>query len=165
VVPDTKRRLWWSITKGVFAGQGLGRTDRHRVECAQTARGSQAMTQDKLRKMTTDQLVNEFAASATRQGDALLQNNQSEVNRLYWRLDAIKDELQARPGDQRRGLLRLYDHPNAQVRLKAAKATLAIAPGAARNVLEMIKASKWEPQSLEAGMSLWNLDRGVFRPT
>jgi hypothetical protein len=51
-----------------------------------------------------------------------------------------------------------------QVRLKAAKNTLALAPKAAREVIEKIARMHHNPQSLEAGMSLWNLDRGVFKP-
>jgi hypothetical protein len=52
-----------------------------------------------------------------------------------------------------------------QVRIKAAKNTLAIEPDAARNLLKEIQASKHYPQAMEAGMSLWNLETGVFKPT
>jgi hypothetical protein len=51
-----------------------------------------------------------------------------------------------------------------QVRVKAAKATLAIAPEAARAQLEAIRASGWQPQALEAGMSLGFLDEGIYKP-
>jgi hypothetical protein len=47
-------------------------------------------------------------------------------------LEEIKRELKPKPGDHRFALLPLYDHNNMQVRVKAAKATLAIAPEAAR---------------------------------
>jgi hypothetical protein len=80
-------------------------------------------------------------------------------------MQAISQELKGRSEDQRRALLSLYHHPNMQVRVKAAKATLAVAPRDARKALEEIKASGWQPQALEAGMSLWNLDRGIFKPT
>jgi Domain of unknown function (DUF2019) len=63
------------------------------------------------------------------------------------------------------GYIPLYEHDSMQVRVKAAKATLAVAPMAARAALENIKSSNWQPQSAEASMSLWNLDRGVFKPT
>jgi hypothetical protein len=59
----------------------------------------------------------------------------------------------------------LFEHPNMQVRLNAAKATLAVAPKAARQALEAIAASRHHPQAGDAGMSLWNLDEGVFKPT
>jgi Domain of unknown function (DUF2019) len=78
---------------------------------------------------------------------------------------AIEDELKARAGDQRRELLSLYSHPNAQVRLNAIKATLAVAPELARRALQAIADSREYPQAGDAGMSLWNLERGIFKPT
>lgn len=119
----------------------------------------------KLSAMTVDQLVKRFVEIAQEQDEALLMNDTAKFNALYWQMDAVKEELKMRVGDQRRALLSLYNHPNMQVRVKAAKATLAIAPQAARTALEAIKASEWQPQALEADMSLWNLDRGIFKPT
>jgi hypothetical protein len=49
--------------------------------------------------------------------------------------------------------------------MKAALSTLALEPKKARMVLEAISLSQRQPQALQAGMSLWNLDRGVFKPT
>lgn len=118
-----------------------------------------------LPSMTTEQLVQLFTELAVQQDAALLYRAQGEVNKLYFKLDAINKELKSRPGDQRSALLPLYDHKNMQVRVKAAKATLAIAPEAARAQLEAIRASGWQPQALEAGMSLGFLDEGVYKPT
>jgi hypothetical protein len=61
--------------------------------------------------------------------------------------------------------LRLYGHPNAQVRLMAAKATLALVPEAGRRLLQAIAESGPGPQAGDAGMSLDNLARGIFKPT
>ena len=47
----------------------------------------------------------------------------------------------------------------------AAKLTLAVAPAAARQMLQNIENSKRYPQAGDAGMSLWNLDQGVFKPS
>ena len=116
-------------------------------------------------RLTVDELVQHFASLALEQDDALLDGDISKINRLFWRLEAAEAELKARDGDQRRALLKLYDHPNAQVRLKATKATLAVAPEAARRMLETIAESGELPQSGEAGMSIRNLDRGIFKPT
>lgn len=77
----------------------------------------------------------------------------------------VETELKRRPPDQRRALLALYDHPNAQVRLAAAKSTLAVAPAAAREMLQIIADSGEFPQAGDAGMSLVNLERGIFKPT
>ena len=65
-------------------------------------------------------------------------DDNAKFNRLFWQMEAVEGQLKARIGDQRRALLRLYDHPNAQVRLTAAKATLAVAPEAARRLLRTI---------------------------
>jgi hypothetical protein len=45
------------------------------------------------------------------------------------------------------------------------KATLAVAPETARRALEGLAASREFPQAGDAGMSLINLDRGIFKPT
>ena len=84
------------------------------------------MKQGKLQGMTVDQLVQRFTAIALDQDKALLRRVYARFNRLIDDMEAVEEELKM--GDQRRSLLRLYDHPNAQVRVKAVKATLAVAP-------------------------------------
>lgn len=115
--------------------------------------------------LTTEQLVARFADIAVAQDQALLHDQSARFKRLYREMDVVDNELRGRGIDARRQLLALYRHPNAQVRLKAAVRTLGIAPVEARRVLEAIEASGEQPQALDAGMSLWNLDRGVFKPT
>jgi cytochrome c oxidase assembly protein Cox11 len=123
------------------------------------------MKRVKLSDMTTERLVQLFADLAVQQDAALLYRAQREVNKIYWKLEEIQSELKSRPGDQRSALLPLYDHKNMQVRLKAAIATLAVSPQAARAQLESISASGWQPQAGDAGMSLLALDNGVYKPT
>ncbi len=117
-----------------------------------------------LADMATEQLVQTFADMAVQQDVALLCRMQRVVNKIYWKLEAVESELKSRPGDQRSALLPLYNHKNMQVRVKAAKSTLAIAPEAARAQLEAIRASGWQPQALEAGMSISSLDEGIYKP-
>jgi uncharacterized protein DUF2019 len=123
------------------------------------------MKRPKLQEMTVNQLVARFTAIALDQDKALLRNEYAKFNRLFDEMEAVETELKKRNGDQRRALLRLYDHPNAQVRLKAVKATLAVAPERARRMLETIAESREYPQAGEAGMSLDNLELGIFKPT
>jgi hypothetical protein len=123
------------------------------------------MTSIALSKMSVEQLLARFADIGVAQDEALLGNETGRFNRLFQSMRDIVQELKERPDDQRRALLSLYTHPDMQVRLKAAKNTLAVAPNEARKVLEEISASGWQPQAGDAGMSLWNLDRGVFKPT
>jgi hypothetical protein len=114
--------------------------------------------------LATESLVDRFAALATQQGIEQDSDDIAEVNRLYLRLKDIENELKVRSGDQQRALLRLYDHPNMQVRLKAVKATLAVSPDAARRMLQEIAESHEQPQAGEAGMSIWALAEGIYKP-
>lgn len=123
------------------------------------------MKRIKLGEMTIEQLVERFTAIALDQDQALLAHEYEKFNRLFDEMEAIENELKARQGDQRRALLSLYGHPNTQVRLKAAEATLAVAPESARRMLQSIVDSREFPQAGDAGMMLRNLDREVFKPT
>ncbi|UUP16183.1 DUF2019 domain-containing protein [Nitratireductor thuwali] len=114
-----------------------------------------------LATLTSEQLVERFADIGVAQDDALLGNEISRYNALYKDKVAVEVELRSRPGDQRRLLMTLYDHPNMQVRLNAAKSTRAIDMRQARALLEQIAASKWGPQAGDAGMSLWAMDEGI----
>lgn len=118
-----------------------------------------------LQDLSNAELTQQFAAAAAKQENAILENDIAESIRLVWRLKAIQDELKQRPEDQRSVLMQLYRHPNMQVRLHAAKATLALAPQAAREQLEAIKASEWMPAAGDAASSLRYLDRGIYKPT
>lgn len=123
------------------------------------------MKRAKLEDMTVDQLVRHFTSVTLDQDEALLMDELGKFNRLFQQMEEIKQELKRRPGDQRRALISLFGHANAQVRLKAAKATLALAPETARGVLQSIVESREFPQALEAGMSLQNLERATFKPS
>ena len=122
------------------------------------------MTVVNLVNLTVPQLVDRFAAMGVEQDNALLLDEYTSFNRLFDQMEAIKAELKSRDGDQRSALLTLFDHPNMQVRLKAAKATLAVAPEAARRMLQAICDSQWQPQAGDAGMCLWTLNEGIFVP-
>ena len=122
------------------------------------------MMHTRFRDRSIEQLVALYADIGIAQYEADLYEDVSTFNELYSQKVAVTEELKSRFGDQRRALMQLYSHPNIQVRLNAASATLAVAPNEARKVLEEIRQSGWQPQALDAGMLLWNLDRGVFKP-
>jgi Domain of unknown function (DUF2019) len=115
--------------------------------------------------MTVQELVELFIAIALEQDGAITTDDIAKFNRLFEQMEAVKLELKNRTGDQRRALLRLYQHPNTHVRLKAAKATLAVAPQAARRILQAIRESGEFIHAGDAGMTLRNLDQGIFKPT
>ena len=118
----------------------------------------------KLDWMTVDQLVERFAALALEQDRALLEENIKRVNQLYDALKDVEGELKLRSGDQRRALLRLYDHKNPQVRLKAVMATLAVAPETARPMLQAIADSREYPQAGDARSAIRYLEEGIYKP-
>jgi len=122
------------------------------------------MKRKKIDEMTSDELVERFMAISLEQDDALLGSEISRFNRLFDQKIAVVSELKARPGDQRELLLKLFAHPNAQVRLNAAKATLAVAYSAARAQLQVIADSREYPQAGDAGMSIRGLDDGTYKP-
>lgn len=118
-----------------------------------------------LRRLTMAQLVERYAEIGVAQDKALLYDRTATYNRLYSWKHAIEDELHGRDGDERRALLALFEHPNLQVQLNAAKATLALEPVAARRKIEEISKEKWAPQGGDAGMTIFALDEGIFKPT
>ena len=111
---------------------------------------------------SVDDLVSQFAEIATRMGVEGLYGSISVYNRLYDKMRTIEQELKSMQGDQRSALLRLYDHPDMEVRLLAAKATRSIAEREARMALERIRDSDW-PQKLDAGMALHAWDDGIWQ--
>jgi hypothetical protein len=116
-------------------------------------------------EMSVNDLVDLFAQIVVAQDEALLAGQHTRFNRLFDRMMDVANELKSRAGDQRSHLLRLFSYPNMQVRLQAAKLTLAVAPVEARAQLKAIADTDWFPQAGDAGMSLSNLERGIFKPT
>jgi hypothetical protein len=114
--------------------------------------------------LTVEELVARFTAIAIAQDEALLYSDTSKYNRLYDEMDEIDKELRSRGTDARLALAGLYNHPNLQVRMKAAVHTLAIRADA-REVLQAISDSRELPQAFHAGMTLRAIDRGIFKPT
>ncbi|MBN8957775.1 MAG: DUF2019 domain-containing protein [Rhizobiales bacterium] len=119
----------------------------------------------RLENMSARSFVEKFATIALAQDRALLDGDTEKFNSLYDEMDAVSFALKNLAGDQRSALLQLYKHPNAQVRLKAAISTLAVAPGPAREVLEAIVAQREYPQSADARGMLRALDEGSFVPS
>ena len=114
---------------------------------------------------TVPELVARFTALGLDQYQARMRNEQKRLNRAILEMFDLAKELKNREGDQRSALLALYGHSNLQVQLMAAKLTLAVAPQAAREMLQRIADSKDYPQAMDAGMSLWALEKGISNPT
>jgi hypothetical protein len=113
-----------------------------------------------LNKLTNDELVARYVEIGAAQGEALNNFDNPRYSRLYDKKIAVVNELRSRPGDQRRLLISLFDHPNRQVRLNAAESAYMLDRANAHAVLKEIAASRWQPQAGRAGMSLWGIERG-----
>lgn len=123
------------------------------------------MRKAKLQEMTVGELVERFAAIALAQDEAILDDENAKYNRLYDQMDLVKAELKSRKGDQRSALLPLFEHATAQVRLKAAIATLAVSYDAARQVLQTISDNNEYPEAADARGMMRALDEGTYVPT
>jgi hypothetical protein len=122
------------------------------------------MTVENLREMSSSGLIDLFVTIALAQDEAILMDEHDEYNRLYLRMRAIAGELKSRPGDERSALAKLYEHPNAQVRLQAAIDTLAVAPEAASRALRLISDRQEYPQAADARGMLNALAEGSYVP-
>jgi cytochrome c oxidase assembly protein Cox11 len=116
------------------------------------------MRRTDLHSMTVDQLAEQFVSIALDQDEALFKDQISRFNRLHHQMKDVVNELKSRPGDQRSILLPLYTHRNIQVRLKAARTTIDVAPKAAREVFQKIVDSRRYPQAADALAAIWRLD-------
>jgi hypothetical protein len=114
-----------------------------------------------LSKMTNEELVARYVEIGAAQAEALDDFDNPRYNRLYDKKIAVVNELRSRPGDQRRLLISLFDHPNRQVRLNAAESAYMLDRANAHAVLQEIAASRWQPQAGRAGMALSGIERGT----
>lgn len=122
------------------------------------------MKRNDISRQRVQELVEQFEALSLAKGAAIMGSQIAKANRLYWQIDALKKELKSRDGDQRRALHALYSHPNPQVRLEAADATLAVLPAEARAALQMIIDRHEFPQAGDAGFTLLYLSDGRYVP-
>jgi ParB-like chromosome segregation protein Spo0J len=111
---------------------------------------------------SVQEMVAQFVSIGLAQYDALYVVDVKKYNRLLGRMKDVVNELKSRAGDERRALLPLLDHPNLQVRMKAAHAVLAISPALARKAFESVRDAQIFPQAMDAGMTLRALDNGTY---
>lgn len=123
------------------------------------------MRPDGLRQASSEALFQRFVAIGLAQYEAAYVGATTTYNRLYGQMIDVRDELQRRPGDQRRILHPLLAHPNMQVRMMAANTLLAIFPIEARKALETVRDSDVDPQNANAASAIRALDDGLFVPT
>jgi len=118
-----------------------------------------------LKHKSVNELVERFVAITQSQYQASLYDEFAKYNKLFREMMAVENELKSRSGDQRTALVPLFAHPNPQIRLMAAQSTLALAPTAARQVLQELWDRKEFPQAADAMGTLRALERGDRKPT
>jgi hypothetical protein len=123
------------------------------------------MTTGSAGRASVHELVARFVSIGLAQYDALYVADTKKFNRLYREMEDVRNELKRREGDQRRALLPLLEHPNLQVRMKAANSVLAISPLLARKALESVRDSRVFPQAADASGMLSALENGTFVPS
>lgn len=117
-----------------------------------------------IENLTTEQLVAEFTRLAAQRGAAILDSETRQANELFDGMRAIERVLRARGEDARMSLAPLLQDRDRFVRYFAAKYLLGLLPREARAVIEGIANPKFDALSLDAGMSLYALDAGIFKP-
>ena len=118
-----------------------------------------------LKLLKDEQLVELFTKISLEQYDALEEDETEKFNRLYDDMEEVKSEMKGRDGDQRRLLVPLLKHPNAQVRLKSAIATLALAPDEAMKALRRISDENDYPQAAYARGMIEGIEEGRVIPS
>lgn len=114
-------------------------------------------------ELSNSEIVDRLVEVSIGQGEAIEAFETAKYNRLYDQNAQLLAELQTRPGDGRHDLFPLYDHPNYQVRLNAAKWTYGLDRSRARKALASIRDSRWDPYAGDAGMTLTLIDEGIGR--
>ena len=110
--------------------------------------------------MSIEQLAERFLVLAREQGDAIELDEIPRCNRLFGLIEAIGDELESREGDQRRALIPLLRHRDANVRFKAAMATREVAPEDARRAFQLLIDRHEFPQAADARSAIEWIDAG-----
>ncbi|MAS13296.1 MAG: hypothetical protein CMH69_08335 [Nitratireductor sp.] len=101
-----------------------------------------------------DATVQEFIDLSLTQHEAVLYLETRAYNRAYEKIRKLVDKLRLSPGDQRHALIDLFDHPNPQVRLNAAKYAHPLFPEESIQVVQSIIDAKKYPQEAHARSAL-----------
>lgn len=123
------------------------------------------MTDNDLKMLSNSDLVERFRVYALDEVVALLDSDIPTITTLYWKKDAIDNELRGRGPEARRALLTLLDDESPRVRLEAARRSLAVDHERALRTIKDVAASQQMPEAGDAGMALLALQRGTFKPT
>ena len=114
--------------------------------------------------LTNAELANRFAEAAKKRGRAIREGEVRDANRMYHYMDAIHSILRSRGLTARQELLPLLDGEDRYVQYYTAIQLLGVVPDRAREIIESNHKYWSDAIAFDAGMILYNLDIGVFRP-
>jgi hypothetical protein len=122
------------------------------------------MTRHNLDALSDEELVTRFAEAAKQRGAAVLDSATRRANRIFRHMWSINNELRFRGKAARLKLIPLLDDKDRFVRYYAAKHLLSLVPDRARAEIERNAKYTYDAICGDAGMTLYNLDTGVFKP-
>ena len=122
------------------------------------------MKSSNLEELTTDQLIQEFSRLAREMGAAALDSETDRFNRMFAKMEAIDRQLRSRGRAARMALSVLLDSDYRFVRYYAATYLLGLIPDRARAELEWNRKYWFDALAGDAGMTLYNLDTGFYKP-
>jgi hypothetical protein len=122
------------------------------------------MRQPDLSGLTDDELVKIFALAAKRRGLAVLDSETRQANKMFDRMRSVDAVLRTRGLEARMRLVPLLDHDDRFIRYYAALYLLAVVPARARAIIEWNHKYWFDALAGDAGMTLQNLDTGIYRP-
>jgi hypothetical protein len=119
------------------------------------------MNNRSLKRLNDNDLMEKFAAAAKALGEAInyWESGVKETDRLF----AIRDEIRARGLAVRLRLAPLLDNEDRFVRYYAARQLLALVPERSRQIIEE-NAKQRDAIAGDAGMLLYTLDSGIYKP-
>ena len=119
----------------------------------------------KIDKLTTNELIDHFELLSEQQYSLVLDDDIKKYNLLVDKQTEIDKELRRRGVEARLELTKLFNHPNIQVRLMAARHSMGVAREPALNVLRQIMKEDFGPFRLDAGMTVALVEDGTITPT
>jgi len=150
----------------ITSGAKAGRADERGAENPAAIWSPRVMVPIQSNDRRIQDIVARFVEVGLEQHEILYSlGSTSRYNRLFAEMQRITTELQEMPGDQRRALLPLLSHSNAQVRLQASHSLLALFPATARKCLEDIRDSGISPVYAYAASALRRLDEESYIPS
>lgn len=112
-------------------------------------------------KVGIEELLNLFVRLSIEQEEAIYVANTSGFNRLGDTLYEIINEIKRRPDDRGQSMLKLFGHPNTQVRFNAATSVSGLFTNEARRAIQSIADSKSDLMASDARMYLRTLDAWI----